>query len=526
MWMEHDVQSIFKGPSSPYFPVRTTPLLGEPEIDDFVQQALEAADLNDVEESRRKNIIVPETRSERATPWTNRAGYLRVLAGKTITELYPLTSARVDMETEPQLEHIQRSVPTLIARCLEGVRDLEKRGWEVILFWLNSTKIGTSIDQPFQLYYDPQTVPRYSEYWLRFILFALRTFELNPGDNDVKYTTAQSQALYDLKELILKESPTDLELHSQLLYVSEVFISQEDFEGSSSSAIKYFCRVMGWDSAKERWRRAGAYTPFLAGMQFCMRVLVCEIVLPLEKKDNYTELVNPLELFKAKWEVLLVKGSPYPFHWVHSLLVYGMNVAKNEMGEDRIRFSDDKQYLYWQGRELNIESWRRFPGDILRTAEKLLCRELLFQSTDLVEPFNPYDMNEKEGCSDNKHWFADNIPGYKTTGRNTILKNLGARMKEIVSFEDGQMKWDPVAVGKYKRAHEKLLEYLSIGFNTLGGLTGRGQEMLSLLYHNIPETDRHVLLEDGQLVAATSYHKSQNVTDSLKVQVHVFIADS
>ena len=202
MWMEHDVQSIFKGPSSPYFPVRTAPLLDEPEIDDFVRQALEAADLNDVEESRRKNIIVPETQSERITPWINRAGFLRILAGKTITELYPLTSARVDMETEPELEHIQRSVPTLIAQCLEGVRDLEKRGWEVILFWLNSTKIGTMIDQPFQLYYDPHTVPRYSELWLRFILFTLRTFELNPGDNDVKYTTAQSQALYDLKELI------------------------------------------------------------------------------------------------------------------------------------------------------------------------------------------------------------------------------------------------------------------------------------------------------------------------------------
>jgi hypothetical protein len=396
MWIEHDVQSIFPGRSSPYFPVRAAPLLGDPEINDFLQQALEAADLNDIEETRRKNIIVAETQSERTSPWFNHAKFEDTLAGKCITDLYPLTSARVDIENEPELAHIQRSVPTLIAQCLEGVRDWGKRGWEVMHFWLNSTQIGQSSKQPFQLYYDPGTVARNSEFWLRFILFSLRTVELIPGDNDVKYTTDQRQALLDLKKIILEENPTDPELHSQLLRVSNLFISEEDFETNSISPIKYFCCVMGWDSAKERWRRAGVYTPFLAGMQFCMRVLVCEILLPLEKKNNWAELLNPLEFFKEKWKLWLVDGAAYPFRWVHALMVYGMRVAKDEKGEDRIIMSDDKKYLYWGGQELDIEAWRLFPGDILRTAEKLLSRELLFQSTDFVEDFNPYELKDDE----------------------------------------------------------------------------------------------------------------------------------
>ena len=201
------MQSIFPGSSSPYFPVRATSLLRDAQIDDFLQQALEAADLNDVEETRRKNIIVPETQSERTSPWFNRAGFLRTLSGKEMNDLYPLTSARVNMENESELKHIQRSVPSLIAQCLEGVRDWENRGWEVILFWLNSTQIETQSNKPFQLYYDPGTVSRYSEFWVRFNLFLLRTFELNPGDNDVKYMVTQRQALCDLKKLILKESP-------------------------------------------------------------------------------------------------------------------------------------------------------------------------------------------------------------------------------------------------------------------------------------------------------------------------------
>lgn len=110
------------------------------------------------------------------------------------------------------------------------------------------------------------------------------------------------------------------------------------------------------------------------------------------------------------------------------------------------RFSHDKKYLYWQGRELNIESWREFPGEILRTAEKLLRRELWFQSTDVVEPFDPYKLPvDNDSCKDR---FGDHIRGHSKTARDTIIKNIGARMREIITVEGGQMKWDPVAVNQ------------------------------------------------------------------------------
>ncbi len=71
MWIGHDVQSIFPGPSSSYFPVCTAPLLENTELDDLVQQALAQASLDDVEETRRNNMIVPAVANELADPWTN-----------------------------------------------------------------------------------------------------------------------------------------------------------------------------------------------------------------------------------------------------------------------------------------------------------------------------------------------------------------------------------------------------------------------------------------------------------------------
>lgn len=59
-------------------PTGTDPFLGDPEIDDFIPQLLEAViGLNDLEERRRKNIIVPEVKSERTSPCLNWAGFLR-----------------------------------------------------------------------------------------------------------------------------------------------------------------------------------------------------------------------------------------------------------------------------------------------------------------------------------------------------------------------------------------------------------------------------------------------------------------
>ena len=85
MWIACNVQILFQK----YFPIGDTPLL-DPEINDFLKGASEEADLRNLEEARQRNIIVPETRSERAAPWFNRIGFLRILVGKSINEFYPI----------------------------------------------------------------------------------------------------------------------------------------------------------------------------------------------------------------------------------------------------------------------------------------------------------------------------------------------------------------------------------------------------------------------------------------------------
>jgi len=499
-------------------------LVENPDLDALLQQALTQASLDDEEEVRRNNIIVPEGGNERTDRWTNRGGWLDRLAGKNMRELYPLTSAQ--SEENEGFKFLQKSIPRLIERCLEGVRDFDKRGWDILRFWLNSNEIDKADTKPFQVHYSDGTLARYSEYWLRFILFTLRTFNISDtGENGVKYTEYQHEAVRDLRTLISAEVWSEEDIHQKILEISKDFMNHEDFSTNWPSPLKYFCSVMAWDYSTERWRRPGTYTPFLAGIQFCMRVLSCEILLPSNERDGYcqrdAEASSPLDDLQKGRKQWLVHGRPYPFRWIHSLLIYGMNPDLQERSVDKIRFDGDK-YLYWQGEELDIEAWRTFPEDILRRAEKILSRNLLFRETDFIDAINPYSIKEKETCHDNRYFFGDDISGYQRRARETILKNIGNRVQDWGTNENGKLKWKSVFVNEYIRIQNEFLEYILIGLNTLGGLTGRGSEILSLLYQNTSESNRNIRLQAGQVVVTTTYHKSQNIMDAIKVYIPIY----
>ena len=128
-------------------------------------------------------------------------------------------------------------------------------------------------------------------------------------------------------------------------------------------------------------------------------------------------------------------------------------------------------------------------------------------------------MKDNGTCHDNRYFFGHHISGYKDKARKTILGNIGNRLQDWGINENGKLKWKSGFVDEYIRSQNKFLEHILIGLNTLGGLTGRGPEILSILYHNTPESDRNIILQAGQVVVTTVYHKSQNIMDVIKVYI-------
>ena len=64
---------------------------------------------------------------------------------------------------------------------------------------------------------------------------------------------------------------------------------------------------------------------------------------------------------------------------LHSLMVYGMALAKNTVGAGTTSWSYNARYLAFRERLVDLVLWKGFFKDLTMAAEKKLALELLFQ---------------------------------------------------------------------------------------------------------------------------------------------------
>ena len=88
----------------------------------------------------------------------------------------------------------------------------------------------------------------------------------------------------------------------------------------------------------------------------------------------------------------------------------------------------------------------------------------------------------------------------------------------MMDHHGDELQFNTVDVETYEVWDTQFLRYLFLLIVITCGLSGRGPEMMSLKYMNTISGDRNFILMDGQFMAITEYHKSQEITDILKVR--------
>jgi hypothetical protein len=178
----------------------------------------------------------------------------------------------------------------------------------------------------------------------------------------------------------LREEPIENNKIDELMMkVSISLIEHSDFQ-KLRSVIKYFGGVMGYDYGKSCWKQPKIYTPFLAAIQFCIRVFGLEASLPKKYRSEYVhgEGSTPLARFKDYHSQWLVVGEANPLSWTHKLMVYGLHIARGSPSNDRVKFSTDQSYCYIDGYGFLIKEWKAMVRDVIRNMEWILSRKLLF----------------------------------------------------------------------------------------------------------------------------------------------------
>jgi len=299
----------------------------------------------------------------------------------------------------------------------------------------------------------------------------------------------------------------------------------------------YFINSLGYDINHKQWYKAGTsfaiimliigqFTTILAGFQFCLRVLLLEHCLPMEKRDDISErAVNPMPIFLQAHHEWLVEGEPTPFNYIHKLLNYGYIIGKDMATRPRVRWSHDNKWMYFDGQGFEIARWKQFVRDLLDIAEEMMSKRLFFGApipvTDLysiVDNISKSDaghyfaLDEEDAFSKKRKLMLERL--YKSEDYEWLIENMGDELVFIRAGVDEYLKWD-----------EKFRVLLVILFVLTCGQTGRGREMTSLLYMNTMETDRHILIEDGRFMLITIYHKSMAVMDEVRVETIFIFTD-
>jgi hypothetical protein len=402
MWKTQPVQTFFQGTNQVFFPVQSTSrFMSKSTVSASLKRVLEAAKADDGNASIRDNVIRsnPNVRTERS-PWLNRTEWLEMFLDKDIKVLVDHASA---ITRDPIEQAIAASVKRVIDDSLAGVKDLRKRGWGIIRFWLRSVTADKPHSKPFRMYYSD--LRRYISYWTRLMLFCRRTHKIEDG---VQLDTEQAEILQRLEGAVSNPDPNrsrgdwEESIDRIMLEFAVSLVKHSDFK-PELSAIIYFGGVMGYNSSEHRWKLPGEHTNFLAGIQFGIRVFSLESCLPTKERDGYhyrpehekTE-ETPLLRFRKFHREWLVMNQACPFTWVHGLMNYGISASINDRGKPTIDISDDGKWAQIHGHSFEISRYKSMIDSVVRRAETILSRELLFRDSDTIDPINPYEIHDDE----------------------------------------------------------------------------------------------------------------------------------
>ena len=467
---------------------------------------------------RTVQAAIDDAKSVIRTPWLARTQWLERYVGIDMVKLVEMTERP---KTEEWMLNVWNDVGAMVERTFDGIKDVHGRSWDRILYWLASPNRETISKDPMNFYLKAETVERYASYWQRFLCFCLRA--MDEELQGVKFTEEQTHELNILRELyVLDENRMNLPRlkRKQNLICSIRFIKQTVFE-VGLPVLVYYSGILGFNKEGGTWRQPEHYTNILAGILWCMRVLVLEYALPTGSRDRLAQdEITPLQRFKLVRDEFLVEETECPFATLHTLMNYGFIVGKDAIGNTGVNWSADGEVLYIRGNEIRMTDWKRFLHELMLKAEEKLGRVLLFRADGTLPNFNLWEVEDNQALTHIGYYFGRRDEEEWTRVRKEMLqrnRDRGDRYGLIERDNHNGRAFVQAAVDEYKRVETEFREMLYILMLGTCGPPPRVTEMTSIKYMNSREGSRNIFVMGGQVMLVTEYHKSQSIMKKQKV---------
>jgi len=496
------------------------------EADGPLRCLVDSLEIQERDSLKQAQIGLDEKAGVVRTPWLTRTRWMERYEGMDMEELYKLTDKPNLGEEEEWMLTLWSDIGGTIGWCFEGLKDLHERGWDRISFWLASPNQESTNKSPMNIYIQSATVVKYAGYWQKFLCFCLRGKK--SGITGLNLTMEQENSLDEMQAMYEDSEREDIERMKRILIWSLRFIKQTVYE-VGLPALVFYSGVLGYRRGKGGWRQPEDYTNMLAGMLWCMRVLVLEYALPTASRERLAQdEMNPMERVKLIRDKYLVEENDTPFAALHSLMNYGFVVGKDGVGQTLVSWSQDNHVLYIQGNDLAMDTWKAFLHEMVNMAEDQLVRELMLRPDLGMPDCNLWEIEDDLSTIKLGHYFGRRDESSWAKARREMLDwNMRASDPYGLiggNYDDG-VQFVRTAVDEYQRRDKEWRQKLYILMLATCGPPPRTTEMTSLRVMDSDLGKRNVFVLGGQVMFVTEYHKSQSIVNRQKVRMCEYKVD-
>ena len=238
---------------------------------------------------------------------------------------------------------------------------------------------------------DCETLPKYSIIWKRLILYLLRTESVHEA-HLLHLTDQLRVAIVNLRRSTntlfqTMDTADAIELLIPLVLDLSVLIIQQPVKGTVwKSVLIHFVGVSGYHRETQTWASAFDFSPRLSQIIYIIRIVALFDALP----PGIVELIeHPSEVISDYHSRYLEDGAPTAFTELCSLRAFAKVACCHYYVHPTILWSSNMESLRYKGSLIELGRLRTWLHAYLRSAEHLLCEELVFRKPGYLSSRHP-----------------------------------------------------------------------------------------------------------------------------------------
>jgi hypothetical protein len=283
-----------------------------------------------------------------------------------------------------------------------------------------------------------------------------------------------------------------------------------------ANLLLHFTAVLGIDTGTLAWKMARHFTPHLAGIMWCNRMLMLDHFCENQADDPVEVTAEEFDEVKEQIRKWLASGTGTPMGAIIRWMSYGRGHRNMEGGTATVMWEESGEVLRYLGEAISITDFCYAARDALDGCEQLI--DAVFFGAWLDEEGSPGLWNLVKMAEIKDIATMDGVGrSFATNPDNSERLFPGPQGLAELGRRRGRL-WDPVARRirpEKAREWQALLRRFKLSLlvctHLWSGQPARGPELMTMAHCDTRQLPRSLFIFDGQVMLVTDRDKAKAI---------------